>query len=101
VAFYLKSLRIWLYVMRVQNITFCFRQATHAVIFLVMSGGLGSPKVSRRVSTPNGNEGSLSDDVILIVCVEFTRDIETWKLCQNLQLRVTTHPSLIPSQLGE
>jgi len=27
--------------------TFCLRQATHAVIFLVMSGGLLSPKESR------------------------------------------------------
>lgn len=51
----------------IQNITFCFRQATHAVIFLVMSGSLGSPKVSRSVSTPNDKEGSLSEDAILII----------------------------------
>jgi hypothetical protein len=31
--------------------TFCFRQATHAVTFRVISGGLRSPKCSRSAST--------------------------------------------------
>lgn len=37
--------------------TFCLRQATQAVIFRVMSGGLRSPKDSRNALTAGG-EGS-------------------------------------------